>query len=72
MTTLTATVDRIQARADAVDWRRVALVAAFCVPYLLGLTARYVVRAVGWALAWVWAATMEGWAAAGPRRDGAG
>lgn len=72
MTTLTATVDRIQARAGTVDWRRVLLVALMAVPFLLFAAARYVVRAVGWVLAWLWAAGMEGWQAAGPRRDGSG
>lgn len=69
MTTLTATVDRIQARADAVNWRRVFLVALMALPFLLFAAARYVTRAVGWVLAWTWAAGMEGWVAAGPKRE---
>lgn len=69
MTTLTATVDRIQARADAVNWRRVFLVALMALPFLLFALARYVTRAVGWVLAWTWAAGMEGWEAAGPKRE---
>lgn len=72
MTALTATVDRINARAAAVDWRRALLVALMLPPFVLFAAARYVTRAVGWLLAWVWAAGMEGWHAAGPRRDGAG
>lgn len=66
MTTLTATVDRINARAGQVDWRRVLLVTLMLLPFVLFYTARLVVRATGWALAWLWAAGMEGWAAAGP------
>lgn len=69
VTTLTATVDRIQARADEVDWRRVLLVALMALPFLVFGAARYVVRAVGWVLAWLWAAGMVGWDMAGPRRE---
>lgn len=69
MTTLTATVDRINQRATDVDWRKVLLVALMLLPFVLFYVARLVVRAVGWALAWLWAAGMEGWAAAGPKRE---
>ena len=72
MTTLTTTVDRIQARADSVNWRRVWLTLLMVIPFLVFAAARYVFRAVGWALAWLWAAGMEGWHAAAPRRDGSG
>jgi hypothetical protein len=65
--TFTATVDRINARAATVDWRRVLLVALMVLPFALFYVARLVVRAVGWVLAWLWAAGMEGWAAAGPK-----
>lgn len=67
MTTLTATVDRINERAAAVDWRRVLLTVLMVLPFIVFATARYVVRAVGWILAWLWAAGMEGWEAAGPK-----
>lgn len=66
--TLTATVDRINERAGKVDWRRVLLVALMVLPFVLFYVARLVVRVVGWVLAWLYAAGMEGWAAAGPRR----
>ncbi len=68
MTTLTftATVDRINARAATVDWRRVLLVALMVLPFAVFWLARIVTRAVGWVLAWLWAAGMEGWTAAGP------
>lgn len=69
MTTLTATVDRINQRATDVDWRKVLFVALMLLPFVLFYVARLVVRAVGWALAWLWAAGMEGWAAAGPKRE---
>lgn len=69
MTTMTVAVDRINARAAQVDWRRVLLVALMVLPFVLFYAARLVVRAVGWALAWLYAAGMEGWAAAGPRRE---
>lgn len=67
--TLTAAVDRINARASAVDWRKALLVALMVLPFALFYLARLVVRAVGWVLAWLWAAGMEGWAAAGPKRE---
>lgn len=69
MTTLTATVDRINQRATDVDWRKVLLVALMVLPFAVFYAARLVVRAVGWVLAWLWAAGMEGWAAAGPKRE---
>lgn len=68
--TLTAAVDRINARAATVDWRRLVLVALMVLPFAVFYVARLVVRAVGWVLAWLWAAGMEGWAAAGPTREG--
>ncbi len=69
MTTLefTATVDRINARAATVDWQKVFLFALMALPFAVFFAARLVVRAVGWATAWLWAAGMEGWAAAGPK-----
>ena len=67
--TLTATVDRINERAGQVDWRRVLLVALMVLPFVLFYVARLVVRAVGWVLAWLYAAGMEGWAAASPKRS---
>jgi hypothetical protein len=65
--TFTATVERINARAATVDWRKVLLVALMVLPFALFYAARLVVRAVGWVLAWLWAAGMEGWTAAGPK-----
>ena len=65
--TFTAAVDRINARASAVDWRKALLVALMVLPFALFYVARLVVRAVGWVLAWLYAAGMEGWAAAGPK-----
>lgn len=67
MTTMSMTVDRINARAAQVDWRRALLVALMVLPYALFFAARLVVRSVGWVLAWLWAAGLEGWAAAGPK-----
>lgn len=66
--TLTLAVDRINARAAAVDWRRVWLVALMVLPFVVFYAARLVVRVAGWVAAWLWAAGMEGWAAAGPRK----
>lgn len=68
--TLTAAVDRINARAATVDWRRVLLVALMVLPFALFYATRLVVRAVGWVLAWLYAAGMEGWVAAGPKASG--
>ena len=67
MTTLTLAVDRVNARAAQVDWRRVWLVALMVLPFVLFYVARLVVRVVGWVLAWLYAAGMEGWEAAAPR-----
>ncbi len=64
---LTLAVDRINARAATVDWRRVLLVALMVLPFALFYLARLVVRLVGWVLAWLYAAGMEGWTAAGPK-----
>lgn len=68
--TLTTAVDRINARVAEVDWRRVLLVALMVLPFALFYAARLAVRTVGWVLAWLWAAGMEGWAAAGPKASG--
>lgn len=70
MTTLTATVDRINERAAMVDWRRVLLTLLMLLPFVVFAAARYTVRAVGWVLAWLWAAGMTGWDAAGPGKAG--
>lgn len=70
MTTLTLAVDRINARAATVDWRKVLLVALMVLPFVLFYAARLIVRAAGWVLAWLWAAGMEGWTAAGPKASG--
>jgi len=69
VTTLTMTVDRINERAGQVDWRRVLLLALMVLPFVLFYAARLLVRVVGWVLAWLYAAGMEGWAAAGPKRE---
>lgn len=68
----TVAVDRVNARAAAVDWRRVGVVVLIALPFLLFASLRYTARAAGWLGARVWAACMVGWDAAGPRRDGAG
>lgn len=68
MTTLTLAVDRINERAAKVEWRRVFLVLLMVLPFVVFYAARLVVRSVGWVLAWLWAAGMEGWTAAGPKR----
>lgn len=68
MTTLTATLDRVTARQAQVDWRRVGLFLLFALPFALFYAARLVVRVLGWAAAWLYAAGMEGWAAAGPKQ----
>lgn len=72
MTTVTFgdAVDRINARAATVDWRKVLLVALMVLPFVLFYVARLLVRVVGWVLAWLYAAGMEGWAAAGPKATG--
>lgn len=67
MTTLTLAVDRINARAAGVDWRRVLLTLLMVLPFAVFFGVRLVVRAVGWLAAWMWAAGLEGWAAAGPK-----
>jgi hypothetical protein len=69
---LSVRLTRVNARAAAVDWRRALLVALMLLPFGLFFAARLIVRAVGWVLAWLWAAGIEGWEAAGPKREGAG
>jgi hypothetical protein len=68
--TLNAAVDRINARAATVDWRKVLLVALMIVPFVVFYACRLATRAIGWVAAWLWAAGMEGWAAAGPKASG--
>jgi hypothetical protein len=68
MTALTTTLDRVAARQAQVNWTRVGLFLLFALPFALFYTARLIVRVAGWVGAWLWAAGMEGWAAAGPRR----
>lgn len=68
--TLADAVDRINARAATVDWRKVLLVALMILPFVVFYGARMATRAVGWAAAWLWAAGLEGWAAAGPKASG--
>ncbi len=58
-------VDRISARAATVDFRKVLLTLLLLVPFVLFYAARLVVRAA----AWLWAAGVEGWEAAGPKRE---
>lgn len=67
LTTLTMTVDRINARAARVDWWRFWLVALMVLPFAVFYGARLLVRAAGWLVGWLWAAGLEGWAAAGPK-----
>jgi len=74
VTTLAATVDRIQARTGSVDWRRVALVVLMALPFAVGYSLRWTVRAlarsvwaVGWVLGWAFYTAAEGWSAAGGR-----
>lgn len=69
----TAAVDRVNARAAQVDWRRVLLVSLMAIPFLVGAVAWQTVRSVGWLVSWVYAAAVEGWVAAGgPGRRGDG
>lgn len=77
MTTLSASElaglsvqDRIAYRARAVDWRKVLLTVLLILPYVLGWTARLIVRTVGWLLAFAWAAVIEGYQAAAPTPKG--
>lgn len=79
MTTLTAAElaelplqERIARRAGAVDWRKVLLMLLLALPYVLGWTARLVVRTVGWVLAFAWAAAVEGYEAGAARPKGGG
>jgi hypothetical protein len=62
--------ERVAYRAGAVDWRRILLLVLLALPYVLGWTARLLVRTVGWVLAYGWAAAVEGYAACAPKREG--
>lgn len=68
MTTLAATAERVTARANAVDYRRVLLALLFAPLFVLGWSARWAVRALVWLGAWVWFGLVEGWQAATPPR----
>lgn len=70
--TFTGAVDRINARAATVDWRRVLLVALMVLPFAVFYAARLVVRVLGWLAAWLWAAGMEGWTAADSKAKASG
>lgn len=61
-------VDRVNARASAVDWRRVLLFVLMAVPFAVGFTAWFAVKSVGWVLSWLYAACVEGWRFAGELR----
>ena len=63
MSSLAATMDRINTRATQVDWRKVLLVALMALPFVVGYSVRLVVRTLGWVAAWVWAAAVEGYQA---------
>jgi hypothetical protein len=60
-------VDRVNARASAVDWRKVLLFVLMAVPFVVGFVAWYSVKSVGWVLSWLYAATVEGWRYAAER-----
>lgn len=63
-------VDRVQARASAVNWRKVFLFALMAIPFAVCYVAWYVVKSVGWALAWLYAAGAEGWRYAAEQHAG--
>ncbi len=62
--------ERVAHRASAVDWRRLLLLVLLALPFVLGWTARLIVRTVGWVLAFAWAAVVEGYAACAPKSEG--
>ena len=62
--------ERVAYRAGAVDWRKMLLLVLLALPFVLGWTARLVVRTVGWVLAYAWAAAVEGYAACAPKPKG--
>lgn len=71
MTTIDLTLqDRIQRRAAAVDWPKILLVVLLALPFVLGWTAKLVVRTVGWVLAYAWAAVVEGYQAGAAKPKG--
>jgi hypothetical protein len=59
--------ERVAHRAGAVDWRKVFISMLMLVPFLVGAVAWFTVKSVGWVLSWIYAATVEGWHAAGVR-----
>lgn len=70
MTTLTATVDRIQAKT--VDFNGVRLLLSLlALPFfVVGFVAYGTYRVVKLVASWVWAAVVVGWEIAGERRSG--
>lgn len=72
MTTITATLDRIQARAVDFNAARL-LLAVLALPFFLaGFVAYGTYRLAQLVASWLWAAVIVGWETAGERRRGTG
>ncbi|MGH3834178.1 MAG: hypothetical protein ACRDSF_00520 [Pseudonocardiaceae bacterium] len=72
MTTITATVDRIQAKAVDVNGVRL-LLALLALPFFVAGYIAYGTYRVGQLVAsWLWAAVIVGWETAGERGRGTG
>jgi len=67
VTVVSVHAERVASRVVAIDVRKLIL-SILVLPFLvLGLTARYVVRAIVWTVGFVWFAGVEGWEMAAPK-----
>lgn len=72
MTTLTATVDRIQAKTVEFSAVRLLLALIGLPFFVVGYVAYGTYRVAQLVASWVWAAVIVGWETAGERRRGTG
>jgi hypothetical protein len=67
VTVISAHAERVTSRVINIDIRKLIL-SILIIPFLLvGLTARYVVRAIVWTFGFMWFAAVEGWEMAAPK-----
>lgn len=67
MTVVSAHAERVASRVVNIDIRKLIL-SILVLPFLvIGLTARYVVRAIVWTFGFMWFAAVEGWEMAAPK-----
>lgn len=70
MVTLEATLSDVRAEQKRIDVAKAVLSLLLMLPFVLGWTARMVVRVVVWMLSFAAAAVKVGWRAAAPTKGG--